>query len=274
VIGDMAAVGALAAIDLCVRQDIANGNAVTFILLAGLAGGGGTGYLLTQHYPIDAGAAHSTTIGLLLGAANGALLIEPLHYHDGSSVMGLLTLGSAVGAAGGFAYGQASNLTSGQATFVANMLALGASTALLTAVTANRDGNYGGFENGTLALGIDGGAVVGALIAPRIDWSPRRAKFVFAGTLVGALAGGMVAGLLAKPSNGSTTDANASIVTGAMTAGLWGGFGLSILMTRDAAPDPSLIQPAAAKSTPATPASIMPWMGDRGQLGLMTGGTF
>src|SRR5262249_21686461 len=75
VIGDLAAVGALASIDLCVRQNITDGNAVTFILLAGLAGGGGAGYLLANKYPIDAGAAHSTTIGLMLGAANGALLI-------------------------------------------------------------------------------------------------------------------------------------------------------------------------------------------------------
>src|SRR5262249_36565289 len=36
VIGDLAAVGALASIDLCVRQNITDGNAVTFILLAGL----------------------------------------------------------------------------------------------------------------------------------------------------------------------------------------------------------------------------------------------
>ena len=54
-----------------------DGAAGTFILLAGLAGGAAGGWLLTNKYEVDAGAAHSTTIGLLVGAANGALLIEP-----------------------------------------------------------------------------------------------------------------------------------------------------------------------------------------------------
>ncbi|MEO8549052.1 MAG: hypothetical protein ABI678_03745, partial [Kofleriaceae bacterium] len=165
-IADFATVGVLAATDLAVRQDINDGNAITLLVLGGLAGGGGVGYLLTQKYDIDAGAAHATTIGLMLGIANGALLIQPTDYHDASSIMGLLTLGSVAGAAGGFIYGQHSELTNGQALFVGNLTLLGSSTALLTAVTANRDGEYGGFENTTLALGLDGGAVVGALVAP------------------------------------------------------------------------------------------------------------
>lgn len=31
---------------------------------------------------------------------------------------------------------------------------------------------------------------------------------------------------------------NGDLIAGAMTAGLWGGFGLGILMTGDTAPDP------------------------------------
>ncbi|HEY6037987.1 MAG TPA: hypothetical protein VIV58_27090 [Kofleriaceae bacterium] len=273
VMADFATVGVLAATDLAVRQDITNGNAITLLILGGLAGGGGVGYLLTQKYNIDAGAAHATTIGMMLGIANGALLIQPTDYHDASSIMGLLTLGSVAGAAGGFIYGQNAELTDGQSLFVANLMLLGSSTALLTAVTANRDGNYGGFENTTLALGLDGGAVVGALVAPHLDWSPRRAKVVFASTFVGALVGGLLAGSIAKPSN--TSGENASIVTGAMTAGLWGGFGLGILMTRDQGADPKYTHAASGGSAKkGTQTSFAPWVGANGQLGVMSGGTF
>ena len=270
VMADFATVGVLAATDLAIRQNINNGNAITLLILGGVAGGGGVGYLLTQKYTIDAGAAHATTIGLMLGIANGALLIQPTDYHDASSIMGLLTLGSVAGAAGGFIYGQNADLTDGQSLFVGNMMLLGSSTALLTAVTANRDGNYGGFENTTLALGLDGGAVVGALVAPHLDWSPRRAKYVFASTFVGAMVGGLLAGSIAKPNN--TTDENTSIVTGAMTAGLWGGFGLGILMTRDQGVDPKYVR--VAKSGTSTSTSFVPWVGANGQLGVMSGGTF
>src|SRR6185312_14730546 len=110
VMADFATVGVLAATDLAVRQDINNGNAITLLILGGLAGGGGVGYLLTQKYDINAGSAHATTIGLMLGIANGALLIQPTDYHDGASIMGLLTLGSVAGAAGGFIYGQNADL--------------------------------------------------------------------------------------------------------------------------------------------------------------------
>ena len=72
--------------------------------------------------------------------------------------MGLLFRGSAIGATGGFIYGHSAHLTSGQAMFVANMTLLGTATAALGAITGSRDGDFGNWENGTLALGIDGGA--------------------------------------------------------------------------------------------------------------------
>jgi len=255
-----------------VRQDINDGNGVSLLVAGGVAGGGGVGYLLTQKFHVTAGAAHSTTIGLTLGVANGALLIQPSNYHDAASVMGLLTLGSAVGAAGGFIYGQSADLTNGQALFVGNLMLMGSSTALLAAVTGNRDGNYGGFENTTLAIGLDGGAIVGAVVAPHLDWSPKRAKLVFASTFIGALAGGLVAGTIAQPRNGSATDENPSIVTGAMTAGLWGGFGLGILLTRELPPDSNYLSASARGDGSST--SFAPMIGPNGQLGVMSGGTF
>ncbi|HEY5921117.1 MAG TPA: hypothetical protein VIV11_05570 [Kofleriaceae bacterium] len=279
VIADFAIVGTFAALDILSRQTIENGSAVGFVLVAGLAGGGGIGYALTSKYEVDAGAAHATTLGLTLGFANGALLIEPTGWEKSSSVLHLLFLGSAAGAAGGFIYGQAADLTSGQSLFVANMTLLGSATAALTAIAGSQDGQYGSWENGALAIGIDGGAVAGAVIAPSLDWSARRAKVVFASTTIGALVGGMFAGLLSNNDGESRTD-NGDVVTGAMTAGLWGGFGLGVMMTKDYNPDPKFINPQTdartrtASKTASSPTSIVPWVGASGQLGVMTGGSF
>ena len=277
VIVDFASVGILASIDLLVRQDVNNGSAGTLIVGAGAAGGAGLGWLLTQHYNVDAGAAHATTIGLSVGIANGARLIEPTKWDNADQVLALLFGGSAIGVAGGFAYGQVAHLTSGQTTFVANMTLLGTATAAFGAIMGSRDGNYGGFENGALALGLDGGVVAGAAIAPSLDWSPRRAKVVFASTAVGALVGGMVAGLTTKPnSTGGSTEYNGDIVAACMTAGRWGGFGLGIMMTRDNPPDPIYAHPTptGVAAGTGTPTMITPWFGKDGQLGVMTGGTF
>jgi len=206
---------------------------------------------------------------LLVGVANGALLIQPTDWTDADQVLGLLLVGSAVGTAAGFAYGQSAKLTSGQSTFVGNVALLGSATAAFSAIAGSRDGRYGGWEDGTLALGLDVGVLGGALIAPNLDWSPRRAKVVFASTAVGALLGGLLVGLITKPKNGDSSDADGDLVAGCMTAGMWGGFGLGILITRDAAPDFRFSRPA-----PGTAVTLAPYAGDRGQVGMMAGGSW
>lgn len=278
VIADFAVVGTFASIDLLARQDFDNGNAVGFLLVAGMAGGGGIGYLLTNKYDVDAGAAHATTLGLTLGFANGALLIEPTGWEESESVLNLLFLGSAAGATGGFIYGQAAKLTSGQSMFVANMALLGSATAALGAITGSQDGEFGSWENGSLAIGLDGGTAAGALIAPSLDWSPKRAKVVLASTVIGALVGGMAVGLLTENSNDDSRTENGDIAAAGMTAGLWGGFGLGVLMTKQYTPDARFAQPqrasASASRDTSSPAAVMPWVGVRGALGVMTGGSF
>jgi hypothetical protein len=278
VITDFAAVGVLASIDILVRQDVQNGGAGTMILIGGLVGGGAGGWLLTQKYEVDAGAAHATTLGLLVGMANAALLIEPSGWSRPESILGLLLAGSAIGAGGGFVYGQAADLTSGQAMFVGNLATLGAATAAFGAITGSQDEEFGNWESGTLALGLDAGLVAGALIAPQLEWSPRRSKVVFAATGVGALLGGMIAGLTTNTSdNGGSRDPNGNIVAACMTAGMWGGFAIGIVMTRDAPSDPKFTRPAqptAAAPAAPTPTTYAPWVGDRGQLGILAGGTW
>jgi hypothetical protein len=231
VIADFAVVGTFASLNVLARQDFENGNAVGFLLVAGTVGGGAVGYMLTNKFPVDGGVGHATTLGLTLGVANGALLIEPTGWEETSSVLNLMFLGSAAGATAGFIYGQAARPTSGQSLFITNLALLGSATAALGAISASSDGQYGGWENGTLALGLDGGVVAGALIAPSLDWSAKRAKIVLASTAIGALAGGTFAGTLANNQGESRTD-NGDVVTGAMTAGLWGGFVLGMLITK------------------------------------------
>jgi hypothetical protein len=270
VIGDFAAVGTLAAVDVLVRHDVDNGVG-TMLVLGGMVGGAAGGWLLTEKFKVDEGSARATTIGLLAGAANGALLIQPTGWERPSSVLGLLVAGSAIGAGGGFIYGQAADLTGGQATFVGNITILGSATAALAAIAGSTDDKYGSWENGTLALGLDAGLVAGALIAPHLDWSKRRSRITFAASGIGALAGGMVAGLASKKMDGSgESDPDANVVAACMTIGMWSGFGLGILMTHDSAPDPKLATPAtgAAAST-----AYAPWVAE-GQLGVMAAGSW
>jgi hypothetical protein len=94
---------------------------------------------------------------------------------------------------------------------------------------------------GTRALVV---RVADAWITPRLDWSARRLKVVFAAPAISALAGGMIVGLLT--------------------------------MTREYSPDPRFAQPAraATASKSASPTTIVPWVGGGGQLGVMTGGSF
>ena len=105
-----------------------------------------------------------------------------------------------------------------------------------------------------------------------LDWSPRRSKIVFAATGVGALLGGMVAGLTtSKKDDMGDTERNSDLVATCMTAGMWGGFVLGVVMTRDSTPDPRYLKPHAGGGAPTTYA---PWIGHDGQIGVMAGGTW
>jgi len=270
VIADFAAVGALASIDILIRQDVNDGGVGTLILLAGLGGGAGLGWLLADRYDLDAGVAHSTTIGLLAGAANGALLIEPTRSYDADDVIALIFAGSAIGAGGGFAYGHAADLTAGQSTFLGNAVLLGTATSALAAIASSRDGEFGNKENATLAIGLDLGLVGGVLIAPKLDWSPKRSKQILASSVIGLLVGGALPSLVTKRQDG--VDYNGDLIAGCMTAGMWGGFALGVVLTTDQAPDR---KPGTTTTKPSGPSTMLsPWSSGRDQLGLMATGTW
>ncbi len=123
-------------------------------------------------------------------------------------------------------------------------------TAAFGAIAGSRNGTFDHWENGALAIGLDAGLIGGALIAPSLTWSRRRARLVLASTVAGALAGGMLVGLTTRRDDGRADD-RSDLVAGCMTAGMWGGFGLGMLVTRDAAPDPKYDRgPALVSLTP------------------------
>ncbi len=188
--------------------------------------------------------------------------------------MALLFFGSAIGAASGFIYGHNAELTSGQSTFLGNAVLLGTATAALTGILGSTNGQYDNWENGTLAIGLDAGLLAGALsrAAPRLVAAPlehgaRRDRHRRAHRWHRSPA--------SSPSATRTSHYNSDLIAGSMTAGLWAGFGLGVMMTRDAAPDVRYRNTGAANTAKnAGMTSYIPYVGDQGQIGLMAGGTW
>ena len=141
---------------------------------------------------------------------------------------------------------------------------------------------FGNFENGTLAIGLDVGLVGGALIAPKLNWSSKRSKQIFAASTLGLLIGGATPGLFTKRNSNDPgdDDYNGDLIAGCMTASMWGGFILGIAMTGDQEPDPKFNKPKAktAAKTKGVNAMVSPWTpkaptGQTG-MGVMTSGTW
>jgi hypothetical protein len=260
---DFGAIGLLAGITIDTRG-VHDSSLGTMVILGSTAGGGAVGYLLADKFQATRGDAYLTTLGLTVGMANGALLLRPLHDTDtAEQVLGVLTLSSALGATAGFAASRGEKLTPGQALFATDLTYLGVGSAALIASLEDRNGKLDNGELATLAIGLDGGALAGLLIAPRVDWSQHRARMVGVGTLAGTFLGGMVAGLAAphtKNADGSTsTDFDPDYVATALLLGAWGGFGASIYLTRDTPPDPKL-DPRYQAAGANPPVTVMPFV--------------
>src|SRR6185437_12987028 len=112
-----------------------------------------------------------------------------------------------------------------QSLFATNLTFLGFGSSALIASIMDNNHQLDNSEISALAIGLDGGAAAGLLLAPKVDWSQRRANVVGMGTLVGTFLGGMVAGLAAprtKNADGSTsTDFNPDFVSTSLLVGAW-----------------------------------------------------
>ncbi len=272
---DFGAVGLMTGITIDLRG-VNNGSLGTLVIVGSTAGGGALGWLLADRSDATRGDAYLTTLGLTVGAANGALLLSPTHNTDNAEqVMGVLTLSSAVGTLAGFAASRGERLTPGQSMFATNITFMGVGSAALIASITDGDGHHDNSALTALAVGLDGGALVGLAVAPRVEWSNRRAQVVAMGSLVGTLVGGMAAGLVApKTANeDGTSSLSQNFVATSLLIGAWAGFGAGIYMTRDMAPDPKYdprFQKTASRDNPVT---VMPMIRGDGA-GIAMGGTF
>lgn len=273
---DFGAVGLLAGITIDVRG-VHDSSLGTMVVLGSTAGGGALGWLLADRFQATRGDAYLTTLGLTVGAANGALLLQPTHNtDDAEQVLGVLTLSSAVGATAGFAASRGEKLTAGQSIFATNVTFLGFGSAALIASIMDNNNRLDNSEISALAIGLDGGAAAGLILAPKVQWSQRRANVVGMGTLVGTFVGGMVAGLAAprsKNADGSTsTEFDPNFVSTSLLVGAWAGFGASIYLTNDMPPDPQF-DPRYQKVPASPPVSVMPFVRGDG-FGAAVGGSW
>lgn len=272
-VADFAAVGVLATVAALDARDYDDKNSGTLLVMGGLAGGGAIGWLAADKLHVTRGEAHAATMGLGLGAANGALLLVPLHADDETDqVLATLAVSSGIGVIGGLAVGKKLHLTEGQTMFAGTVALLGIGTSAITAALIdNDDGEADGGEMGTLAIGLDAGAIAGLAIAPKISWSKRRAKYVGVASLAGCFVGSMIGALAAtdKQSDG-TRDTDPDVAATGLLVGMWGGFAAGIALTGDFAPDRS----QTAGTPPTAPTSLVPFVGPQREVGVTLAGGF
>jgi hypothetical protein len=272
-VADFAAVGLVSTVAALDARDYSDKNSGTLLVMGGALGGGAIGWLAADKLHVTRGEAHAATMGLGLGAANGALLLVPLHADDASDqILATLAVSSGVGLVGGLAVGKKLHLTEGQTMFAGTVALLGIGTSAITAALIDNDnGKADPSEMGTLAIGLDGGAIAGLAIAPKIHWSKRRAKYVGISAMAGCFVGSLVGALAAtKRQSDGTHDTDPDVAATGLLVGMWGGFAAGIALTGDFAPDPSHTAPAAT----TTPTSLVPFVGEHREVGVTLAGGF
>jgi hypothetical protein len=219
--------------------------------------------MLSEKLQPTRGDGHATTMGMGLGMANAALLLVPTGTSDSSEeILPMLLAGGTAGAVGGLALSRGMNLTAGQTMFATNLSLLGLGTSAIAGALLDTDGEFDSSETTALLVGLDGGAAAGILLAPKIDWSYRRARMVGIASMVGFMSGSLIATSLSSESGDPDPDA----VAGGVLAGMWGGFLLGAKLTGGWDPDP--------KYAPRrNPVAIAP-LASASHLGVSLGGTF
>jgi hypothetical protein len=190
------------------------------------------------------------------------------HPFGADETKALLTMGlgaAALGGAAGLLLADHARPTRAQTTFVATASVLGiATTGLGLAITLPDDIS----SDAILLLltgGLDVGAGVGLGLASGLDWSKSRARLVSLSVFLGGLAGvGGSAILVGEPEDRAEIRAYAA----ATLAGMWGGFGLGVRLTRDMQPDERFAAGSAAPAAQVVPAAI------EGGAGVAIAGTF
>ena len=221
----------------------------------GLSLAGSKGLRLTQ------GVADAYSLGLSLGAIDG-LLIGLAADASARETLVMSVGGMAAGGFIGYQLGQLGDPTAGQVRLTTNLSALGAATAGLGLATVQPD--IGARSVSLIILGgMNAGAVSGILAGRNLDWSRSRADLVLLSTSLG----GLVGVAISAATLGGLDDGQERIAAGTVLAGLWGGFGLGALFTRN-------MEPAERYSLEHQRVSIAPISFDEGGAGLSLGGSF
>lgn len=220
-------------IDLSDTDDARGGAA---ILLLSTGAGFVASLFGSRGRTITGGTSEAYSTGLLIGAANGLLLFEPLGADSSEQVQLSILGGMALVGGAGFLYGQNYRPTRGQMSFAGTLATLGIASAGLGLVVTNPD-----IEADTvlvtMAAGLDLGAAAGLVLGKDLTWSSGRARLVWLGALLGAVGGFGTAILIGGDGGDSDGDTYGRLTAGATLAGTWGGFGLATYLTRDMRPD-------------------------------------
>ena len=269
VTADFALLGLLGSITVIDANNLGDEGTGTLMIMGGAFAGGATGFLLAEKLKPTRADGHAASMGMSLGLANAALLLVPMDLTDSSEeVLPALLVGGTVGAVGGLALSRGLELTSGQVMFATNLALLGFGTSALAGALLDDDGEFDNGEMSALTLGLDGGALAGVLLAPKITWSAKRARVVGVASMAGFFAGSLAgAAFVDKNADGSSGDPDPDAVAVGVLAGMWGGFLLGVKLTDEYATDPKFFP----KQPP--PVTIAP-MVSGGQLGVAIAGGF
>jgi hypothetical protein len=214
---------------------------------------------------ITAGMADAYSLGMGLALGNGLLLASPAGLADSSEELQTVALSSvAIGGAAGLIISDRTKPTRAQVGFVGTTSTLGIATVGLSFGILQPDSIDTDTVLLLLAGGLDAGAALGMSLAPRLTWSSSRQRLVSLGIFLGALAGWGGAALI---TGAEDDDRTLRIWSSAAIAGVWGGFGLAMHLTRDMEPDPRFRKP------PESQAQVMPTF-IRGAPALAIGGRF
>ena len=185
------------------------------------------------------GMADAWSLGLAVGAGNALLLSGPLGLYEASSnaseKVQTFVLGTTWGlAAAGLVAADRIRPTRAQVNVVGTFGMMGLASTLLSLAMVQPDELSGDAFLTITAVGLDAGLAAGVGFAGTLDWSLSRARLVGLSAFLGALAGGGTSLLLFAESGNSNS---ARLSAGITLAGLWGGFGLGMHLSRNMAPD-------------------------------------
>ncbi len=207
------------------------GGDSSILLATGVTGAGfGLSLAASSRLRLTQGVADAYGLGLSLGAIDG-LLVGLAVDASARETLVMSVGGMVAGGFAGYQLGQLGDPTSGQVRLTTNLSGLGAATAGLGLATVQPDISARSVSLIILG-GMNAGAVSGILAGRNLDWSRSRADLVLLSTSLGGLAGIAIS----AATLGGLDDGQERIAAGTVLAGLWGGFGLGALFTRNMEP--------------------------------------